>query len=78
MPNPVGSIVKCQPQPGPAVERPGQPARADRDARALAQQAIKRRETPEDMVGALAFLVSEDASFITGQGLNVDGGYAFS
>lgn len=60
------------------VERPGQPARADRDARALAQQAIKRRETPEDMVGALAFLVSEDASFITGQGLNVDGGYAFS
>jgi 3-oxoacyl-[acyl-carrier protein] reductase len=60
------------------VERPGQPARADRDARALQQQAIKRRETPEDMVGALAFLVSDEASFITGQGLNVDGGYAFS
>ena len=60
------------------VERPGQPARADRDVRALAQQAIKRRETPEDMVGALAFLVSDEASFITGQGLNVDGGYAFS
>ena len=60
------------------VERPGQPSRADRDARALVQQAIKRRETPEDMVGALAFLVSDEASFITGQGLNVDGGYAFS
>jgi 3-oxoacyl-[acyl-carrier protein] reductase len=60
------------------VERPGQPARADRDVRALQQQAIKRRETPEDMVGALAFLVSDEASFITGQGLNVDGGYAFS
>lgn len=60
------------------VERPGQPARADRDTRALANQAIKRRETPQDMVGALAFLVSDDASFITGQGLNVDGGYAFS
>jgi 3-oxoacyl-[acyl-carrier protein] reductase len=60
------------------VERPGQPARADRDVRALAQQAIKRRETPEDMVGALVFLVSDEASFITGQGLNVDGGYAFS
>jgi 3-oxoacyl-[acyl-carrier protein] reductase len=60
------------------VERPGQPAKADRDVRALAHQAIKRREVPEDMVGALAFLVSDEASFITGQGLNVDGGYAFS
>ena len=60
------------------IERPGQPPRADRDARAIRQQAIKRREVPEDMVGALAFLISDDASFITGQGLNVDGGYAFS
>lgn len=60
------------------VERPGQPPRADRDFRAIQQQAIKRREVPEDMVGALAFLISDDASFITGQGLNVDGGYAFS
>ena len=37
-------------------------------------QAIKRKEEPEDLAGAVAFLASDDASFITGQTLNVDGG----
>ena len=37
-------------------------------------QAIKRVELPEDMVGTVSFLTSEDASFITGQTLMVDGG----
>lgn len=42
----------------------------------LAQaQAIKRTEQPEDLVGALSFLVSDDAAFITGQTLCVDGGW---
>jgi NAD(P)-dependent dehydrogenase (short-subunit alcohol dehydrogenase family) len=42
---------------------------------AVAQmQAIKRVEVPEDLVGALSFLTSDDAAFITGQTLNVDGG----
>jgi 3-oxoacyl-[acyl-carrier protein] reductase/(S)-1-phenylethanol dehydrogenase len=39
-----------------------------------AKQAIPRTGEPRDIVGALAFLVSEDASFVTGQTLNVDGG----
>jgi 3-oxoacyl-[acyl-carrier protein] reductase/(S)-1-phenylethanol dehydrogenase len=39
-----------------------------------ARQAIPRTEEPEDLAGAVAFLVSEDAAFITGQTLNVDGG----
>ncbi|MDQ1571440.1 MAG: hypothetical protein QOF79_2114 [Actinomycetota bacterium] len=30
--------------------------------------------TPRDVAAAIAFLISEDASFITGQTLNVDGG----
>jgi 3-oxoacyl-[acyl-carrier protein] reductase len=38
------------------------------------QQAIKRLAEPEDVVGAVAFLASEDAGFITGQALVVDGG----
>jgi len=37
-------------------------------------QAIKRGEVPEDLVGALSFLTSDDAAFMTGQTLNVDGG----
>jgi len=38
------------------------------------QQAIKRLGEPKDVTGAVVFLTSEDASFITGQALVVDGG----
>jgi NAD(P)-dependent dehydrogenase (short-subunit alcohol dehydrogenase family) len=42
---------------------------------AVAQlQAIRRVEVPEDLVGAVSFLTSDDAAFLTGQTLNVDGG----
>ena len=36
-------------------------------------QAIKRGEAPDDLVGTVSFLTSDDAAFITGQKLNVDG-----
>lgn len=39
-------------------------------------QAIKRTETPDDVVGAVSFLASEDAAFMTGQTLVIDGGIA--
>ncbi|MEK8029068.1 SDR family oxidoreductase [Pseudaquabacterium rugosum] len=39
-----------------------------------ARQFIPRTEEPEDLTGALAFLVSDDARFVTGQVMNVDGG----
>lgn len=38
-------------------------------------QAIHRTQEPRDLVGALSFLASDDAAFITGQTLVVDGGY---
>jgi NAD(P)-dependent dehydrogenase (short-subunit alcohol dehydrogenase family) len=41
----------------------------------LQGQAIKRTEEPEDLVGAVSFLASDDASFVTGQTLCVDGGW---
>lgn len=41
------------------------------------QGAIKRRQIPADLVGITAFLASEDASFITGQTISVDGGRSF-
>lgn len=36
--------------------------------------AMRRIGAPEDVVGPVAFLASDDAGFVTGQSLNVDGG----
>jgi meso-butanediol dehydrogenase/(S,S)-butanediol dehydrogenase/diacetyl reductase len=36
---------------------------------------LQRAGTPEDVAGAVAFLCSADADYITGQTLNVDGGF---
>ena len=58
----------------------GRPPRAgfktmdDEFASVAQMQAIKRPEEPDDLVGAISFLTSDDAAFITGQTLNVDGG----
>jgi NAD(P)-dependent dehydrogenase (short-subunit alcohol dehydrogenase family) len=41
-----------------------------------AEQAVKRRGLPTDVAGAVAFLASDAASFISGQTINVDGGWA--
>ena len=38
------------------------------------QQAIKRPGLPEEQAAAIAFLASDDASFITGQVINCSGG----
>lgn len=41
----------------------------------LDHQAVKRRGSPADIAAALSFLISDAAGFITGQTLNVDGGW---
>jgi len=43
----------------------------------VAALAIKRVGTPDDLVGMCLFLLSEEARWITGQVVNVDGGQVF-
>ena len=38
-------------------------------------QAVKRRAVPDDIAPAVAFLASEEAGWITGSTVNVDGGH---
>lgn len=39
-----------------------------------AAQSVKRAATPQDIVGLVSFLMSEEAGFITGQMMHADGG----
>ena len=41
----------------------------------LEHQALKRRGTPADIANVLMFLASDMSSFVTGQTINVDGGW---
>ena len=45
------------------------------DAKASAQIPLGRLGTPQDVAGAVSFLVSKDASYITGSVIDVNGGY---
>ena len=48
------------------------------EARIFESQALKRRGTFEELAAAVSFLVGPDSSFITGQTVNVDGGWIMS
>ena len=50
---------------------------ADALRQAVQSRTLKRDEQAEDLVGAVYYLASEDAAFITGQIINVDGGAEF-
>ncbi|MFJ8027750.1 SDR family NAD(P)-dependent oxidoreductase [Streptomyces sp. NPDC096311] len=42
----------------------------------VTSQAIKRTGVPDDLAGTVSFLTSDEAAFMTGQTLVVDGGFA--
>jgi NAD(P)-dependent dehydrogenase (short-subunit alcohol dehydrogenase family) len=57
------------------VRTPGTAGMDEEGFEMLAQmQTVKRTMVPEDLTGALAFLVSDDAAFVTAQNVYVDGG----
>ena len=63
--------------PGPTeteLFRTNNPAGSDGEARYLAGVPMGRFGKPEEIAAAIAFLLSEEAAFITGQTLHVDGG----
>ncbi len=57
-------------------EVPPGPAQAELAAMLAEQQSIPRREVPTDLVGTFVYLASPDSDFVTGQTINVDGGWA--
>ncbi len=56
---------------GPSAER----IPAERHALYAANRAITRPQQPDDVVGAVNFLLSDEAAYITGQTIVVDGGF---
>ncbi|WP_416423733.1 SDR family oxidoreductase [Pseudomonas sp. App30] len=56
--------------PGSAAALPAQLFEQVRDS-----QMIKRNGVPEDLCGVLAFIASDDSSYMTGQVFNLDGGF---
>ena len=63
--------------PGPTeteLFRANNPPGSDGERRYLASVPMKRIGKPDEIAAAISFLLSEDASFITGQTLYVDGG----
>jgi NAD(P)-dependent dehydrogenase (short-subunit alcohol dehydrogenase family) len=60
----------------PIIERTGLPKEAidQFEKETVAKVPMKRFGQPEEVAGAVAFLASQDASYITGVEINVDGG----
>jgi 3-oxoacyl-[acyl-carrier protein] reductase len=61
--------------PGPVTTEVPQTTITHDEVKALvAQQCIKREETPKELLGPVMFLASDEANFMSGQLVNVDGG----
>jgi NAD(P)-dependent dehydrogenase (short-subunit alcohol dehydrogenase family) len=50
----------------------------DRHHLYVENRAMQRRQMPEDVVGAVLFLLSDEAAFVTGQLLPVNGGFVMN
>lgn len=72
---PDGIRVNCVAPGATVAEDDPTPEQLERaQQRAALERALAKVETPEDLVGIVAFLSSGDSDFITGQTIVVDGG----
>ena len=72
---PSGITVNCV-EPGVIDTAMNAKLGADTLASLVEETPVGRLGTPDDVAAAVLFLASDDASFITGQMLSVDGGFA--
>ena len=63
--------------PGPTDTEATRKQAGDASRELVKGLALQRMGTPQDLVGACLFLLSEEASWVTGQIVNVDGGQVF-
>jgi len=63
--------------PGPTDTEATRRQAGDAAKELVKSMAIKRMGRPDDLVGACLFLLSDEASWVTGQVVNVDGGQVF-
>ena len=63
--------------PGPTDTAATRKQAGDASKELVKGLALKRMGTPQDMVGACLFLLSDEAAWVTGQIVNVDGGQVF-
>jgi len=61
-----------------AAEQAQHPDLETYERRIIESQALPRRGTLEELAAAVSFLAGPEASFVTGQTLNVDGGWIMS
>ncbi|KAA9155397.1 SDR family oxidoreductase [Amycolatopsis acidicola] len=62
--------------PGPVLTAAWDEVSDEDRERSAAETAVKRLGRPEEVAAAIAFLAGEDASFVTGAALTVDGGWS--
>jgi len=74
----VNSVAPGFVRSNPSSERQWEAMGADGQARLLEAIALRRIGTAEEIARAVLFLASDDAAFVTGQTLSVDGGHFMS